>query len=251
MMGLFQRARKAPPAPQVVPLPAKFPKIPGLDLGAVYYTERKGGDFFDFCEAGPRLAFLLTDISGERSRAFGIAAAVQREFRSNAPKLLCDDAVNEADAVVELSLLLNRAVLDAAAGVCHAPAFVGSYNPLLGTLCYCNAGHVPGFVRDGAGITELPANGLPFGLFSHATRDALMSVLAPGAAFLLVSRGVIEGRCRGEDYGVEGVRRAFERIQAPNAHRLCVAVLDEVERFMCAAPTHNDVTALALVRSPA
>ena len=59
-------------------------------------------------------------------------------------------------------------------------AFLACYDAQLGTVCYSNAGHVPGLVRDRTGISTLPATGLPFGLFSHATHDASMTVLEPG-----------------------------------------------------------------------
>jgi serine phosphatase RsbU (regulator of sigma subunit) len=165
------------------------------------------------------------------------------------PKRFAATALNAATAIVELSLSLNRTVLEAADGICATSAFLGCYDLELGTVCYSNAGHVPGLVRDHTGISQLPATGLPLGLFSHATHDATMTVLEPGAVLLLVSRGVVEARCQGNEFGVEGVSATLEHLNAPSAHRLCVAMLDSVERFMCAPPTHNDVTALALVRS--
>jgi serine phosphatase RsbU (regulator of sigma subunit) len=208
-----------------------------------------GGDFFDFLLVGPRLIFLMLDVSGQRDRAQNIAAVVQDHFRSEAPKLFAAAELNEATAIVELSLSLNRTVLQAAEGICASSAFLGCYDPELGTVCYSNAGHTPGLVRDRAGISQLPATGLPFGLFSHATHDASMTVLEPGAVLLLVSRGVVEARCQGNEFGIEGVSATLEHVNAPSAQRLCVAILDGVERFMCAPPTHNDVTALALVRN--
>jgi serine phosphatase RsbU (regulator of sigma subunit) len=151
--------------------------------------------------------------------------------------------MNEAVAIVHLSLSLNRTVLDAAEGICASSAFLGCYDARLGTVCYSNAGHVPGLVRDHSGITQLPATGLPFGLFSHATHDASITVLEPG--------GVIEARCQGNDFGVDGVSATFQHVDAPSAQRMCVAILDSVERYMCSPPTHNDVTALALIRNTA
>ena len=85
--------------------------------------------------------------------------------------------------------------------------------------------------------------------FQNLQLFASMTVLEPGAVLLLVSRGVVEARCQGNEFGVEGVSATLEHVNAPSAQRLCVAILDSVERFMCAPPTHNDVTALALVRS--
>jgi serine phosphatase RsbU (regulator of sigma subunit) len=230
------------------PLAAEPPQLPGAEVGAAYYGERLGGDFYDFRFVNSRLLFVLLDVSGERDRAQHIAAYAQDEFRRRTPELFSAPDVNEAEALVELSLALNRAVLSAANGVCHTTAFLGCYNPALGTMGYSNAGHVPGLLRDRSGIAELPATGLPFGLFSHATHDAPTVALPPGAVLLLASRGVIEGRCKKNEFGIEGVKQTLAQSDAPSAQRLCAAVLDGVEHFMCAPPLHNDVTALALLR---
>lgn len=231
------------------PEPAEPPSIPGAEIGAAYSGERMGGDFFDFLLVNSRLVFLMLDVSGQRDCAQNIAAIVQDHFRAEAPRLFGASDLNEATAVVELSLSLNRTVLSAADGICASSGFLGCYDAKLGTVFYSNAGHVPGLVRDRTGISQLPATGLPFGLFSHATHDSMTTVLEPGAALLIVSRGVIEAKCQGSEFGLEGVTATLEHADAPSAHRLCVAILDATERFMCAPPTHNDVTALALVRA--
>jgi serine phosphatase RsbU (regulator of sigma subunit) len=231
------------------PEPVEPPSIPGAEIGAAYTGERMGGDFFDFLVVNSRLIFLMLDVSGQKASAQNIAALVQDHFRSLAPELFGAKDLNEAVAIVQLTLLLNRAILEGANGICSSSAFLGCYDPQLGTVCYSNAGHVPGLVRDHTGVSQLPATGLPLGLFSHATHDASMTVLEPGAVLLLVSRGAVEARCQGEEYGVEGVSATLEHVTAPSAQRLCVAILDSVEKYMCAPPTHNDVTALALVRA--
>jgi serine phosphatase RsbU (regulator of sigma subunit) len=231
------------------PVPSDPPLIPGVEIGAAYSGERMGGDFYDFLLVNSRLIFLMLDVSGHRDSAQNIAAIVQDHFRNQAPRLFATTDINEATAIIELCLVLNRTVLEAADGICASSAFLGCFDPQVGTVCYSNAGHVPGLVRDSTGISELPATGLPFGLFSHATHDAPMTVLEPGASLLLVSRGVIEGKCQGNEFGLDGVKATFEHTNAPTAQRLCVSILDGVERFMCGPPTHNDVTALALIRA--
>ena len=247
-MNLFRHQDESAAPTLRQPEPPEPPSIPGAEIGAAYSGERMGGDFFDFLLVNSRLVFLMLDVSGQRDSAQNIAAVVQDHFRSDAPKLFAATELNEATAIVALSLTLNRTVLEAANGICASSAFLACYDPQLGTVCYSNAGHTPGLVRDRAGISLLPATGLPFGLFSHATHDASMTVLEPGAVLLLVSRGVAEARCQGNEFGVEGVSATLEHVNAPSAQRLCVAILEGVERFMCAPPTHNDVTALALVR---
>jgi len=129
------------------------------------------------------------------------------------------------------------------------PAFAGCYDETLGIVCYFNAGHTAGLARDGNGIAELHATGLPLGLFSHATSDASMVALEPGAVLLLVSRGIVEAKYKSEEFGLQRAKEVLE--QSPreaSAKELCASVIDQVQQFMHAKPTHDDVTALALAR---
>ena len=112
------------------------------------------------------------------------------------PELFSSPDINESDAMVKLCLDLNRGLMEAAAGVHACPAFIGCYHERFGTLCYTNAGHTPGLLRDSTSITELASTGLPLGLFSHATCEAPTVALEKGAVMLLVSRGVVEGKCK-------------------------------------------------------
>ncbi len=226
------------------------PEVRGAEMGAVYYGERVGGDFYDFIRVSPsRVVFGLLDVAGRSEHNRVIVAEVQKAFREESRRLLSADDVNEADAMTELCLKLNHTVLDVAGEVRACPAFAGCYNEDLGVTCYFNAGHTPGLVRDSTGITELPATGLPLGLFSHATCDAFMAALPPKAAMVLVSRGVVEARSKGEELGLAGVKELLARAETEGARRLCLEVVDGVRQFMGGPPTHNDVTVLSLVRN--
>jgi Stage II sporulation protein E (SpoIIE) len=86
------------------------------------------------------------------------------------------------------------------------PAFIGCYNEDLGTVCYANAGHTAGLLRDNAGITPLEANGLPLGLFPHTMQSAASSQLEPGSALLVVSRGIVEADNVDADHQACGIR---------------------------------------------
>jgi len=76
-----------------------------------------------------------------------------------------------------------------------------------------------------------------------------MVALEPGAVLLLASRGIVEGRCKAEEFGLQRVQEVLQQSKAASAKELCVSVLDQVQQFMGSAPTHNDVTALALARN--
>jgi len=250
MAFLLNRRWSAPPAQ---PVQAQVPDVRGASVAAVYYGQRQGGDFYDFVRVRPdRVLFGLLDVAGAMADNRAILIATQETFRTLSPKLFASDEVNDADAMVELCLALNRTVMKTEGGVRSCPAFAGCYNEDLGTVCYFNAGHTAGLVRDSTGVSELPATGLPLGLFSHAPCDAPTVAIQPSAALLLVSRGVLEGKCGNEEFGMARVKQDF--LQEPvsqSAKGICQGILDGVRQFMCKPPTHDDVTALCLLRSPA
>ena len=240
---------KSSPAP-AEPVQAAVPELRQAELAAAYYGERQGGDHYDFVRVGPtRVLFGLLDIAGRVEENGAVVSAAQRTFRTRSPELFTSEDVNEADAMAELCLELNRAIMTAEGGIRSCPAFAGCYNEDLGTICYFNAGHTSGLLRDPGGITELKATGLPMGLFSHATCDAALVALPPGAALLLVSRGLLEGKRKREEFGLERVKDGLQLGVGETAKELCVTAIDGVQQFMRKPPIHNDVTALALVRA--
>jgi serine phosphatase RsbU (regulator of sigma subunit) len=248
-------SRKAP-APREA-LQADTPHLQGAEIAAAYFGQRMGGDLYDFLRVHPkRVLFGLLDVAGRVEDNHDIVAAVQAEFRALGTELLSPDDANEAEAMGELCLRLNQTLIKAANGVRPCPAFAACYNEDLGVLCYFNAGHTPGMVRDSQGVSELPATGLPLGLFTHVACDAAVVALEPDAALMLVSRGVVEGRCKGEnakgeEFGLERAKISFENMKPTNAREMALAMLKEMQQFMCTPPTHNDVTALTLLRDPA
>jgi phosphoserine phosphatase RsbU/P len=249
MRSLFNHGETSQSLPSE-PVHADAPELQSAGIAAVYYGQRQAGDFYDFVRVHPgRILFALLDAAGGLVETRAIVSAAQHTFRTLGADLFAKDDVNEADAMTQLSLEINRTILNTAQGVHACPGFIGCYNEGLGIVCYFNAGHTPGLVRDRTGVSDLPATALPFGLFSHATGDAFMVALEPGAALLLVSRGVTEAKHKGDELGLDRVKEGFGRTGASNARELCVMVLDSVRQFMGTAPTHDDVTALALVRA--
>jgi serine phosphatase RsbU (regulator of sigma subunit) len=249
MRALF-KSRKSTRAPVRDPVHSDIPEVHGGELASVYYGQRIAGDFYDFIRVAPdHVLFVLLDAAGGRKDTRDILSAVQHCFRTLGAELFARRDINDADAMMQVCLQLNQVVLKAASGVHSCPALSGCYDERSGIVCYFNAGHTPGLVRDRAGVSELPATGLPLGLFSHMVSDASMVALEPGAALLLVSRGIVEGKYKAQEFGLERVKEVLQQSRAPSAKELCVSVLDHLHRFMHAAPSHDDVTALALVRN--
>ena len=223
------------------------PELRDAEIAAVYYDHRMAGDFYEFVRAGKsRLLFALLDVAGRRADNRETVIAAQHTFRSLGAKLFARQDFNEAIAMMNLCYAINRTILER--GVRTCPAFIGCYNEELGTICYTNAGHTPALLRDDTGITQLGATGLPFGLFSHVTQSASTSALRPGAALLAVSRGIVEAESAGEEFGLDRTTQALEHATGHSAHALCIDILQAIQNFTHTPPTHNDVTALALVR---
>ena len=256
----FKSGAAATAAKAQQPDPPAIPIVPGAELAAHYRSARVGGDFYDFVMTpSARLLFLLLDIAGKRAEAFDIAAATQEHFRRRGTELFVETEVNESTALTELALDLNRVIMQSAGGVRCSPAFLACYEPGMGTLWYVNAGHTPALLRDQQDITLLESNGLPLGLFSHATHDAQISVLAPGSALLLVSRGVVEARAGGREFGMERLRQSIAW-PVKSAEQACTAVLAASEHFVSSSatgklrltrgdPYPNDRTVVALARA--
>ncbi len=251
MCALFHS--KAPNAPLTVePVPA-FPKMNGAQIAADFLGIRIAGDLYDSLRVSPeRVLFGLLDVAGRRADNSALLDVAQKIFRTFGVELFSRPDINESDAMTELSLRINRSLLETSHGVHPCPAFIGCYHEKFGTLCYTNAGHTPGLLCDHTGIAELGSTGLPLGLFSHVTAEAPTIGIEKGAALLLVSRGLIEceGRPRRstEEFGMERVKQLFQSAPVDDAQNLASFILNSVRDFGAAAPQCEDRTALALVR---
>ena len=254
MCALFQ-SRVPEPLPAVEPVPGQFPKITGAEIAASTYGKRVAGDFYDSLRVSPeRILFGLLDVAGRRENNEVILAAAQKIFRTLGSELFSGSDINESEAMVTLCLRLNRGIMEAAGGVHSCPAFIGCYHEKFGTLCYTNSGHTPGLLRDSTSIVELASTGLPLGLFSHATCEAPTVGLEKGAVFLLVSRGVVEGKCKDDqdedlEFGLERVKERLRNDSSLHAQALCESILSGVGEFTCAPMVPDDMTALALMRT--
>jgi serine phosphatase RsbU (regulator of sigma subunit) len=253
-MRFLFRSRTPKPPLTVEPVPTIFPTIAGADIAAVFAGKRVAGDFYDSVRvSSERILFALLDAAGRRQDTRAVLTIVQEIFRYYGAQLFSPPDINESDAMTELVLRINRGLIESSNGVRSCPAFIACYRERFGTLCYTNAGHTPGLLRDGAGIAELASTGLPLGLFSHATCTAPTVGLGKGAVLLLVSRGVVEcGADRNDsagEFGLERVKQLLLAAPPTRAQALCFSIMDAAAEFSAGAPLGDDRTALALVRA--
>jgi serine phosphatase RsbU (regulator of sigma subunit) len=246
---MLSRFQSHPEPATVEPVPTVFPKIEGADIAAVFVGKRVAGDFYDSVRASSeRVLIGLLDIAGRREENRGLLIAAQELFRSLGVELFSGSDINEADAMTELCLRLNRRLIEVCCGVHSCPAFIACYHEKFGTLCYTNAGHTPALLRDRTGILELTSTGLPLGLFSHATCEAPTVGMEKGASLLLVSRGVVDTENRDGSFGLDGVKKTLESAPSATAETLCSSILQAAADFSGSKPAVDDRTAMALLR---
>src|SRR5437660_9541699 len=117
MRSLF-RSRVSDAVPAVEPIPTVFSKIAGADLAAVFVGKRVAGDFYDSVRVSPeRVLFGLLDVAGRRENNRAILTAAQEVFRNFGAELFAREDINESDAMTELSLRMNRAIIETSHGV--------------------------------------------------------------------------------------------------------------------------------------
>ena len=243
----FQRTETSDRA--AAPTDADLPQLAGADIAGIVYGQRVGGDFYQFARvSAQRVVFGLLDVAGDSKENHGIVVAANAAFREQGPACLGDDELNEADAMMEFCQALNASIRSAAKGIRTCAAFLGCFNELLGTVCYINAGHTPGLLRYDSSISELPATGMPLGLFSASTYEAPTVAVPKGGALLLASRGVVEAAQKREEYGLQRLKAQFEQTPLTNAHDVASSALGAVRQFADGASKQNDLTTLALVR---
>jgi len=219
------------------------------NLAAVYAAPPGGGDFHDFLRVGAtRVLFALLESTDQSEDSQAVITAVRTTFREVGPRVFEKEDLNLAEAMIELCLELNRTILEAGKAR-SCPGFAACYEETLNTVWYVHAGQAAALVRDPTGVTELPATSLPLGLFSHATCDASAVVLEPGAALLVASRGIVEAKSEGKEFGLEAVKTALRETTATNAKEICLSILGRLREFLGRPPEPTAVTALALARS--
>src|SRR5438552_11587401 len=92
------------------PLQAQIPQIRDGYMGAVYYGQRRSGDFYDFVRSSPhRVLFGLFDVAGDLQQTRPIVIALQQKFRDLGVQSLASESVNESEAILELWIEMNRA----------------------------------------------------------------------------------------------------------------------------------------------
>ncbi len=160
--------------------------------------------FYLACSTWPDAARITAASSPPRRKSFATFGA----------ELFSRPDINESEAMTELSLRINRGLIEISSGVRSCPAFIACYHEKFGTLCYTNAGHTPGLLRDANGIAELASDRPAAGTFlprHHRRSHRGRGKRCRSAAGFSRSDRAAEGHheTRGQEFGLARLQTVF------------------------------------------
>ncbi|MFF5290255.1 PP2C family protein-serine/threonine phosphatase [Paractinoplanes globisporus] len=199
-------------------LPSTLPKVPGVDMAARYVPGHAfgiGGDWYDvFTLPSGRLGVVIGDVAGH-----GLASAVvMGRIRSalRAYTLVTDDPA-------EVLTLLDRKVRHFEAGSLTTCLYA-IISPDRATAQISSAGHLPPILAvpgEAGRVLELPTDP-PVGIDLKRARHTTTVGLAPGAALVLYTDGLVERRGELID---DGIDRLVRMVTAETAEELCAGIV--------------------------
>ncbi|MEU4626390.1 GAF domain-containing SpoIIE family protein phosphatase [Actinoplanes sp. NPDC023801] len=221
-------------------LPARLPRVPGVELAARYvpgHATGVGGDWYDvFSLPTGWLGVVIGDVSGHGLASAVVMGRVRSALRAYA--LICEDPG-------EALTLLNRKVHTFEAGSLTT-ALYAMISPDRDRVLISSAGHLrPVLVEPGrpavfAGVPVDP----PLGVARPPRpRCSTELPLSPGAVLLCYTDGLVERRAEVIDHGLE---RLLTSVRADAADVVCANVMADVAAEM---PT-DDIAVLAVRRTP-
>lgn len=219
------------------------PALDALDYSAqCRQVHELGGDCYDFVPLSEnRLAVAVGDASGK-----GVAAAL---MISNVQSSLRTAALFTGNDGAAALRAVNRQVHASSLADRYATLFYGVFDRRSSTLRYVNAGHNPPMVlrRNGA-IHWLETGGAPVGMFPDWTYEEGAVPLDSSDVLLAYTDGVIEAvNSRGEEWGVEGLRRAAAESHARCADEMVRAIFRSMDDFSCGRQTDDATVAVLRV----
>jgi serine phosphatase RsbU (regulator of sigma subunit) len=200
--------------------------VAGFDIGAVYDSAARldvGGDVYDFLELEDgRMAIVLGDVTGHGVDATADMAMAKFVFRS-----LAREHPEPADFLAHANEVIAGEI---ATGKFITMAYLALHPT--GRLACASAGHpAPRLVHEDGTVEALSCGGLALGIYEGQAYEQLDAELAPGAAVVLYTDGVVEARSGGELYGIARLDACLSERAGLPPQALAAAVLADCRAF--------------------
>jgi serine phosphatase RsbU (regulator of sigma subunit) len=243
---LYQQQKEFSDTMQRSLLPRARPLLEGIEIGDVYEASARvevGGDVYDYLLLPDgRLAVVLGDVTGHGIEATADMAMAKFVFRSLARR--------HPDPAAFLAAA-NEVVVGEIAPGKFITMVVLTLDPRTGTLAAAAAGHPPPrLVGPDGMVSGLEGHGLALGIDPAQEYEASVAELAPGAAVVLYTDGVIEARRAGELYGMQRLDALLVERRTLGPRELAHAIVADCRTF-AGGELSDDCAVVVLKRSAA
>jgi serine phosphatase RsbU (regulator of sigma subunit)/PAS domain-containing protein len=240
---VFRQRSQVAEALQASLLPARLPRVPGLEFAAAYIGATKfqeiSGDFYDVFKAGDCWGIAIGDVCGKGQEAAAMTAAARHAIRAlsyvySSPA----DVLGAANEVLVAEDYDDRFVTATLAFLRPTGRRV---QVRLGSC-----GHPgPAVVRTDGRVEILEGDGMPLGLFEDAAPTLLDVELRAGDVLFFYTDGVTEARGADLTFFEDQLADALAAVAGRPAAEIVRAVQDLVTSFS-AGELKDDVTILAV-----
>lgn len=223
-------------------LPRAQPQVPGYTFHSHYDPAYEvGGDFYDFIHLPDgRLAILIGDVSGKGVPAALLMARMASEMRVA--------ALSEREPARVMSRV-NRALLEMGHNDMFVTAIYAVLDPLRRHLVWCNAGHLPPYVRHARGPNRVVSLeevvSLALGILPDTRYDEDSLELHANDAVVLFTDGVVESKnSQGEEFGFGRLAQLIAMTSQPG--EILARVVDRVGQHVGGHTQYDDLTIVTL-----
>jgi sigma-B regulation protein RsbU (phosphoserine phosphatase) len=201
----FDQERHIAETLQQALLAEELPKVPGLDMAALYQAAAGsgvGGDLYNVWRLPHgEVGVLVGDVSGKGVEAAGVTAMVR--YMTEA---LSQHQRSPGGLLTELNELLCPRLADGSL----VTALIAVLHPAADTLRWSSAGHPPPLVVDAAGGSRwLEDPGPPCGVFHGVGYADHVEPFRRGDLLFAYTDGLIEASRGGRQFGEENLRSAL------------------------------------------
>jgi sigma-B regulation protein RsbU (phosphoserine phosphatase) len=244
-------------------LPESPPTIEGWQLAVALQPAREtSGDFYDFIPLpNGRWGFLVADVADK-----GVGASLYMALCRTLMRTYASEFSIEPERMFGA---VNRRMLTETRSAMFVTVFYTVFEPLTGTLTYCNAGHPPPhLLRVSKGPppkverSPLGRTGMAMGVVQDTTWQQRTVSMEAGDVLVLYSDGITEAtNAQNELFGEQRLLQAIEDrvlasahaagpgIQALSAQEIVDAILGRVRGFVGSAPQSDDLTLMVVMRA--
>jgi sigma-B regulation protein RsbU (phosphoserine phosphatase) len=225
--------------------PRRLPAPRGLSLfGGCEPARVVSGDYYDFVvEDESHLCIVVGDISGKGISAALMMANLQAAMRSQLTSIKHGSQAELEEGMAGVMRQLNRQIYENSPAEKYATVFVGRFDAVTRTLCYCNAGHLPPVVLDDDGVKRLEAGGPVLGLIPGMQYGARSIPLSPATVLAVFTDGVTEAvNGADEEFGEDRLIAAIGELRSRSPEEIYRQVLTRVQEWQGSLPQHDDIT---------